>query len=53
MVWFLVIVLLVLVFGLGTVLEAALWAMLLLAAIVVIGGLMLGGMFRGGRRGAA
>lgn len=51
MIWFLLIVLLIIVFGLGTVLEAALWTMLLIAAVVVIAGLVIGSMF-GGRRSA-
>lgn len=39
MVWLLLIILLVLVFGLGSVLEAAFWTLLVIAAAVVILGL--------------
>jgi hypothetical protein len=39
MIWLLLIVLLVLIVGLGTVLEAAFWTLLVLAAAVVILGL--------------
>lgn len=39
MIWLLLIVLLVLIFGLGTVLEAAFWTLLVIAAAVVIFGL--------------
>ena len=36
MIWILLIVLLILVFGLGSVLEAAFWTLLIIAAAVVI-----------------
>jgi hypothetical protein len=36
MIWILLIVLLILVFGLGSVLEAAFWILLIIAAAVVI-----------------
>lgn len=36
MIWLLLIVLLALIFGLGTVLEAAFWTLLIIAAAVVI-----------------
>lgn len=39
MIWLILLVLLVLVFGLGTVLEAALWTLLIVAAGVVVLGL--------------
>ena len=39
MIWLILLVLLVLVFGLGTVLEAALWTMLIVAAVVIVVGL--------------
>lgn len=39
MIWLLLIVLIVLIFGLGTVLEAAFWTLLVIAAAVVILGL--------------
>lgn len=39
MIWLLLIVLVVLILGLGTVLEAAFWALLVTAAAVVILGL--------------
>lgn len=39
MIWLLLILLLVLIFGLGTVLEAAFWTLLVIAAAVVILGL--------------
>lgn len=35
MIWLLLLVLLIAVFGLGTVLEAALWTLLVVAALVV------------------
>lgn len=35
MIWLLLIVLLIAVFGIGTVLEAAFWALLIVAAVVV------------------
>ncbi|HSK16425.1 MAG TPA: hypothetical protein VK915_09665 [Gaiellaceae bacterium] len=38
----LLIILLALVFGIGTILEAALWVLLVVAAVVVVGGLLLG-----------
>lgn len=39
MTWLLLIILLVLVFGVGTVLEAAFWTLLVIAAAVIILGL--------------
>ena len=42
MLWIVLIVLLALVFGLGTVLEAALWLLLIVAAVVVVLGLLAG-----------
>ncbi len=42
MIWLILIILLVLIFGLGTVLEATLWLLLILAAVAVIGTLLVG-----------
>lgn len=39
MIWLFLIVLIILIFGLGTVLEAAFWTLLVIAAAVVILGL--------------
>jgi hypothetical protein len=50
MLWIILIVLLILIFGLGTILEAALWILIILAVIAVIGAL-LGSRMLGGRRG--
>lgn len=36
MIWLLLIILLILVFGLGSVLEAAFWTLLIVAAVVVV-----------------
>ncbi len=36
MIWILLIILLILVFGLGSVLEATLWVLLIIAAVVVV-----------------
>lgn len=36
MIWLFLIVLLVLVFGLGSVLEAAFWTLLIIAAVVIV-----------------
>lgn len=36
MIWLLLIILLILVFGLGTVLEATLWTLLIIAAALVV-----------------
>lgn len=36
MIWLLLLVALILIFGLGSVLEAALWILLVLAALVVV-----------------
>lgn len=41
MVWLLLIIALIAIFGLGTVLEAAFWTLLVIAAIVVVFGLAL------------
>jgi hypothetical protein len=49
MIWIVLIILLVLILGLGTVLEAALWLLVLLAVIAVVG-VLLGGRALGGRR---
>lgn len=46
MIWIILIVLLALVFGLGTVLEAALWVLLVIAAVVVVVGLLAGRALR-------
>lgn len=48
MLWIILIILLVLIFGIGTILEAAFWILLIIAAVVVIGAL-LGGRALGGR----
>jgi hypothetical protein len=37
MLWLLLLLLLIAIFGVGTLLEAALWTMLLVAAVVAIG----------------
>ena len=50
MIWIILIVLLALIFGLGTILEAALWVLLILAVIAIVGAL-LGARALGGRRG--
>ncbi len=39
MLWLILLVLLVLVFGLGTVLEATFWTLVIIAAVVVVLGL--------------
>lgn len=39
MIWLILLVLLVIVFGLGTVLEVAFWTLLVIAAVVVVMGL--------------
>jgi len=49
MVWIILIILLALIFGLGTVLEAALWILVILAVIAVVGAI-LGSRALGGRR---
>lgn len=36
MIWLILIVLLILVFGLGSVLEAAFWTLLIIAALVIV-----------------
>lgn len=36
MIWILLVILLVLVFGLGSVLEAAFWTLLIIAAVVIV-----------------
>lgn len=41
MIWLVLIIALIAIFGLGTVLEAAFWTLLLIAAIVVVVGLAL------------
>lgn len=41
MIWLILLVLLVLVFGLGTVLEATFWTLLIIAAVVVVLGLVI------------
>jgi len=38
-IWLILIVLLILVFGLGSVLEAAFWTLLIIAALVIVMGL--------------
>ncbi len=38
MVWLILLVVLIAIFGLGSVLEAAFWTLLLIAAVVVIAG---------------
>ena len=48
MLWIILIILLVLIFGIGTILEAAFWILLIVAAVVVIGAL-LGGRALGRR----
>lgn len=51
MIWLVLLVVLVAVVGIGTVLEAALWLLLVLAALVVVAGLLLSRLFdRGGSR---
>jgi hypothetical protein len=45
-IWVILLILLVLIFGLGSILEAALWLLLILAAIVVIGAFLGGRAFR-------
>ena len=40
MIWIILIILLALIFGLGTVLEAAFWLLVILAVIVVVGALL-------------
>lgn len=42
MLWIVLLIALVAIFGLGTVLEAAFWTLLLIAAVVVIVGLAVG-----------
>lgn len=42
MLWLVLFILLIAIFGLGTVLEAAFWTLLVIAAVVVVGGLLLG-----------
>ena len=42
MIWLIVLILLIAIFGLGTLLEATLWALLIIAAVVVISGLLIG-----------
>jgi hypothetical protein len=39
-IWLLLVILLVVVFGLGTVLEAALWVLLIIAVVVVVGAVL-------------
>ena len=39
MIWVLLVILLIAVFGLGTLLEAAFWTLLVIAAVVVVAGL--------------
>lgn len=36
MIWILLVILLILVFGLGSVLEAAFWTLLIVAAVVIV-----------------
>lgn len=45
MIWLLVLILLVLVFGLGTVLEAAFWMLAILALVVILGAVAMRGAF--------
>lgn len=45
MIWLLVLILLLLVFGLGTVLEAAFWMLAIIALVVIIGGVAMRGSF--------
>ena len=52
MIWILLILLLALVFGVGTLVEAALWTMLLVAAFVAVGVLALRRVLPHERRGA-
>ena len=53
MLWLLLAVLLIAVFGIGTVFEAAFWVLLVIAAIaVVVTVLISGALGRGPRRGA-
>jgi hypothetical protein len=40
MLWIILIILLILVFGVGTILEAAFWLLLIIAAVIVIGALL-------------
>lgn len=45
MVWLLVLILLILVFGLGTVLEAAFWMLAIIALVVIIAAVAMRGAF--------
>ena len=50
MIWIILIIVLALIFGLGTILELTLWVLLILAVVAVVGSL-LGARTLGGRRG--
>lgn len=39
MIWVVLVILLIAIFGLGTVFEAAFWTLLIIAAVVVVAGL--------------
>jgi hypothetical protein len=49
MLWIILLVLLIVIFGLGTLLEAAFWLLVILA-VIAIAGVVLGGRALGGRR---
>lgn len=42
MLWIILLILLIAVFGLGSVLEAAFWTLVVIAAVVVVAGLAIG-----------
>lgn len=42
MLWILLIILLIAVFGIGAILEAALWTLVIVAAVVIVAGLLVG-----------
>lgn len=54
MIWLILLVALALIFGLGTILEATLWVLLILAVLAIVGVLGVGRLLGGGdRRGGA
>lgn len=42
MIWLILLIILIAIFGLGALLEATLWALLIIAAVVIVAGLAVG-----------
>jgi hypothetical protein len=48
--WIALLIIAIAVLGIGTVLEVALWALLITAAVIVVGGFLITRALRGGAR---